>query len=127
MNIRKWEVVSWVAVLALTVIFAVLNRFIPEFKIVTVIMFSVLMLMIAANRAFAIGKIKKNFDDGLEVYLLQMLNLGYITRTQFDERDEAVIKGYYKNFRLARKKQILLIIGIMIVTASLISVYITAI
>ena len=76
------------------------------------------MIFFINNRIYYLRLLKQRYDDGLETYFVELYNNGLITRDQFENVDEAIVKGYYKDYRRYRTMTILLIVCFALILVS---------
>ena len=67
------------------------------------------------NRIYYIRNLKAEYDEGIETYFVELYNNGLITKQQFEEADDRVVKGYYKDYRRTKTLTILLIVAFALV------------
>lgn len=111
-------VFSVLAVFAIA--FSLLQKTWDGFTYFSTVTFLLFMGFFINNRIYFIRYLKKQYDEGLETYFVELYNNGLISREQFDEVDPRIVKGYYKDYRRSRSLTILLIIGFALIIVSLI-------
>ncbi|MBO4413044.1 MAG: hypothetical protein J5779_03415 [Clostridia bacterium] len=123
MRFRLWEVITFAALLVLAIVFGMFKSVWHGFSYFSAsFVFGILILLII-NRIFYIKDIKLEFIEREDLYFAELLNNGYITRAQFDERDPKILKGYYRDFFRARRLQIIfIIVAFVAIVASIVAI-----
>ena len=124
MKIRLWQIIIFVVLALCTIAFGLLKQVWSGFTYFSMTSVFLLAILFIINRILYIVDLKKDYDDNLDLYLAEMLNTGMITRTQFEERDERIIKGYYKQYNKTKNLQILILTLTFLILASIIVVLI---
>ncbi|MCI5797147.1 MAG: hypothetical protein MR024_00730 [Firmicutes bacterium] len=124
MKIRLWQIIIFVVLALCTIAFGLLKQVWSGFTYFSMTSVFLLAILFIINRILYIVDLKKDYDDNLDLYLAEMLNTGMITRAQFEERDERIIKGYYKQYNKTKNLQILILTLTFLILASIIVVLI---
>ncbi len=124
MKIRLWQIIIFVVLALCTIAFGLLKQVWSGFTYFSMASVFLLAILFIINRILYIVDLKKDYDDNLDLYLAEMLNTGMITRAQFEERDERIIKGYYKQYNKTKNLQILILTLTFLILASIIVVLI---
>lgn len=111
MKLRIWEIIVFVSLIVCAIAFSLLQKVWGGFSYFSAAVFILFMVFFINNRICYLRLIKAHYDEGLETYFVELYNNGLISRQQFEEADERIIKGYYKDYRKQRNITILLIIG----------------
>lgn len=122
MKNKLWQIIAFGVLVFLTILFGILKSVWNGFAYFSLATIFLLFILYIINRILYLFNLKEEYDENLNLYLAELLNKGLITKTQFVERDERVIKGYYKQFHSAKNKQILILTGVLIVMISIIIV-----
>lgn len=120
MKIRIWEMIVFSVLAVFAIAFSLLQKTWAGFTYFSTATFLLFMGFFINNRIYYIRYLKKQYDEGLETYFVELYNNGLISREQFDEVDPRIVKGYYKDYRRSRSLTILLIIGFAAIIVSLI-------
>lgn len=120
MKIRIWEMIVFSVLAVFAIAFSLLQKTWDGFTYFSTATFLLFMGFFINNRIYYIRYLKKQYDEGLETYFVELYNNGLISREQFDEVDPRIVKGYYKDYRRSRSLTILLIIGFALIIVSLI-------
>ncbi len=124
MKIRLWQIIIFVVLALCTIAFGLLKQVWSGFTYFSMASVFLLAILFIINRILYIVDLKKDYDDNLDLYLAEMLNTGMITRAQFEERDQRIIKGYYKQYNKTKNLQILILTLTFLILASIIVVLI---
>ncbi len=124
MKIRLWQIIIFVVLALCTIAFGLLKQVWSGFTYFSMASVFLLAILFIINRILYIVDLKKDYDENLDLYLAEMLNTGMITRTQFEERDQRIIKGYYKQYNKTKNLQILILTLTFLILASIIVVLI---
>lgn len=124
MKFRLWQIIAFIILAVFTIAFGVLKQVWSGFTYFSMASVFLLCALFIVNRIMYLLDLKAEYDDNLELYLVEMLNKGLITRTQFDERDPRVVKGYYKQYNRSKNLQILILVITFLILASIIYVLI---
>lgn len=108
--------------MVLAITFSLLQGVWGGFVYFTMASFILFMGFFINNRIYYIRKLKAEYDEGLETYFVELYNNGLITRDQFENADDRVVKGYYKDYRRVKALTILLIVGFAVVLVSVLLV-----
>ena len=118
MKIRVWEIIVFTVLIVLAITFSFLQGVWSGFSYFSSSIFLIFMIFFINNRIYYLRLLKQRYDDGLETYFVELYNNGLITRDQFENVDEAIVKGYYKDYRRYRKMTILLIVCFALILVS---------
>lgn len=124
MKFRLWQIIIFVVLALCTIAFGLLKQVWSGFTYFSMASVFLLAILFIINRILYIVDLKKDYDDNLDLYLAEMLNTGMITRAQFEERDQRIIKGYYKQYNKTKNLQILILTLTFLILASIIVVLI---
>lgn len=122
MKFRVWELILFPIIMVLAITFSLLQGVWGGFVYFTMASFILFMGFFINNRIYYIRKLKAEYDEGLETYFVELYNNGLITRDQFENADDRVVKGYYKDYRRVKALTILLIVGFAVVLVSVLLV-----
>ena len=120
MKFRVWELILFPILIVLAIAFSLLQSVWGGFVYFTLATFIIFMSFFINNRIYYIRKIKSEYDEGLETYFVELYNNGLITREQFENADDRVVKGYYKDYRRSKALTILLIVAFAVVLVSIV-------
>ena len=115
MKFRFWEMIVLPVVLVLAIVFSFLHGVWGGFVYFSSSLFLVFMGLFINNRIYYIRKLKEAYDEGLETYFVELYNNGLITKQQFEDADDRVVKGYYKDYRRTKSLTILMIVAFAVV------------
>lgn len=118
MKIRVWEIIVFTVLIVLAITFSFLQGVWSGFSYFSSSIFLIFMIFFINNRIYYLRLLKQRYDDGLETYFVELYNNGLITRDQFENVDEAIVKGYYKDYRRYRTMTILLIVCFALILVS---------
>ena len=124
MKFRLWQIIIFVVLALCTIAFGLLKQVWSGFTYFSMASVFLLAILFIINRILYIVDLKKDYDDNLDLYLAEMLNTGMITRAQFEERDQRIIKGYYKQYNKTKNLQIFILTLTFLILASIIVVLI---
>ena len=119
MKIRVWEIIVFTVLIVLAITFSLLQGVWSGFSYFSSSIFLIFMIFFINNRIYYLRLLKQRYDDGLETYFVELYNNGLITRDQFENVDEAIVKGYYKDYRRYRTMTILLIVCFDLILVSI--------
>lgn len=122
MKIRTWEIIVLTVLVVFAIAFSLLQKVWSGFSYFSSSIFLLFMVFFINNRIYYLRILKKKYDDGLETYFVELYNNGLITKEQFENVDERICKGYYKDYRRYKTLTILLIVGFAIILISLVLV-----
>ena len=122
MRIRIWEIIVFSLLAVLAIIFSVLQGVWNGFSYFSSSVFILFMILFINNRLYYLRVLKQKYDDGLETYFVELYNNGLITKEQFENVDERICKGYYKDYRRYKTLTIILTVGFAFILVSLILV-----
>lgn len=115
MKFRFWEMIVLPVVLVLAIVFSFLHTVWGGFVYFSSSLFLIFMGFFINNRIYYIRNLKAEYDEGIETYFVELYNNGLITKQQFEEADDRVVKGYYKDYRRTKTLTILLIVAFALV------------
>lgn len=118
MKIRVWEIIVFTVLIVLAITFSFLQGVWSGFSYFSSSIFLIFMIFFINNRIYYLRLLKQRYDDGLETYFVELYNNGLITKDQFENVDEAIVKGYYKDYRRYRTMTILLIVCFALILVS---------
>lgn len=118
MKIRVWEIVVFTVLIVLAITFSLLQGVWSGFSYFSSSIFLIFMIFFINNRIYYLRLLKQRYYDGLETYFVELYNNGLITKDQFENVDEAIVKGYYKDYRRYRTMTILLIVCFALILVS---------
>lgn len=125
MKFRLWEIIVFISLIVLIIVLSFFNKSWVGISYINSSVLVVLLAFFINNRIFYITHIKKEYDNGIDLYFLELYNNNYITKEQLNIKDERIVNGYYKSFRKLRSINILLIIGSFLLIATVIYVLIS--
>lgn len=120
MKFRLWEIITFISLIVLAIIFGLLNSLWTGFVYFTFSLLCILVGLFINNRIYYIYYIKKEYDNGLEMYFAELYNNNFITKEQYENYDERIINGYYREFRKLKATNILIMVGVSLVLISII-------
>src|SRR5574344_272322 len=118
MKFRIWEIITLISLLVLAVIFGLLNSVWAGFVYFTTSVIIIFIGFFINNRIYYIHYLKNEYNDGLNTYFAELYNNNLITKEQFNNRDERIIKGYYKDFNKSKIVNIFLIVTLVLFSIS---------
>lgn len=118
MKIRVWEIIVFTVLIVLAITFSLLQGVWSGFSYFSSSIFLIFMIFFINNRIYYLRLLKQRYDDGLETYFVELYNNGLITRDQFENVDEAIVKGYYKDYRRQKLITIFLIVCFALILVS---------
>lgn len=119
MKFKFWQAIIFVILAGLTIAFGLLKQVWSGFTYFSMATVFLLCVLFIINRIFYLLDLKRDYDENLDLYLAEMLNNGLITRTQFEQRDPKVIKGYYKQYNKSKNLQILILVITFLILVSI--------
>lgn len=122
MRIRLWEIIVFTILIVCAITFSLLQSVWSGFAYFSSSIFIIFMILFINNRIYYLKLLKKKYDDELETYFVELYNNGLITKEQFENVDERIVKGYYKDYRRYKNLTILLIIGFSLILVSIVLV-----
>lgn len=122
MKIRKWEIICFTIIIVLAITFSLLQKVWTGFSYFSSAIFVIFAGLFVNNRIYYLKVVKNQYDNGLETYFVELYNNGLITKEQFENGDERIINGYYKDYRRQKALTICLIAVFAIIVVSLILV-----
>ena len=114
MRFRLWEIITFAVLLVLVIVFGVMKDVWQGFSYFSATLVFGILILFVINRIFYIKDIKLDFIEREDLYFAELLNNGFITRAQFENRDIKILKGYYKDYFRAKRKQIIFIIVVIV-------------
>lgn len=120
MRYRTWEIIVFVILIVVAITFSLLSSIwsgMNYFTIGTVIAAFIVFIDI---RLFYIINMKKEYDAGLDLYLVELYNNNLITKQQLNQKDARIVSGYYKLFRKLKLINIFILIVVVLFVISLI-------
>ena len=118
MKIRVWEIIVFTVLIVVAITFSLLQGVWSGLRYFSSSIFLIFMIFFINNRIYYLRLLKQRYDDGLETYFVELYNNGLITKDQFENVDEAIVKGYYKDYRRYRTMTILLIVCFALILVS---------
>ena len=118
MKIRVWEIIVFTVLIVLAITFSLLQGVWSGFSYFSSSIFLIFMIFFINNRIYYLRLLKQRYDDGLETYFVELYNNGLITKDQFENVDEAIVKGYYKDYRRQKLITIFLIVCFALILVS---------
>lgn len=119
MKFRIWEIIVFVVLIVCAITFSLLQKVWGGFSYFSAAVFLLFMVFFINNRIYYLRFLKRHYDEGLETYFVELYNNGLISREQFENADERVVRGYYKDYRKQRNITTLLIIGFGVILIAL--------
>lgn len=114
MRFRLWEIITFASLLVMAIIFGTFKSLWSGFSYFSAAFVFGMLILFIINRIFYIRDIKQEFIEKEDMYFAELLNNGYITRAQFNERDPKILRSYYRDYFRARRLQIIFIIIIFV-------------
>ena len=115
MKFKLWEIITFSVLVVLTIVFGLLKSLWGGFSYFSAASILVLAILFVVNRIMYIIELKKNYDDELHIYFAELLNNGLITKQQFQQKDEKVKKGYYKEYNRIKRTNICISIFLILI------------
>lgn len=119
MNFRKWELIILLSLIALALISSMFSYLWTGFNYFTSSFILTFLGFFINNRVYYIKQFKKEYDEGLGTYFAELYNNNYITKEQFENRDERIIFGYYQDYRRTKNINICIIVGLIFLSVSI--------
>ena len=110
MKMRVWEIVVLSILAVVAVASALLRKVWDGFSYVSSVAFVLFMGFFLYNKIYNLKLMKKQYDEGLETYFVELYNNGLITKDQLEHGDPRIVKGYYKDYRQKRSLTTLLLV-----------------
>ncbi len=120
MKIRVWEIVVLSILAVVAVASALLRKVWDGFSYVSSVAFVLFMGFFLYNKIYNLKLMKKQYDEGLETYFVELYNNGLITKDQLENGDPRIVKGYYKDYRQKRSLTILLLVLLAVIIIGII-------
>ncbi len=117
---RVWEIVVLSILAVVAVASALLRKVWDGFSYVSSVAFVLFMGFFLYNKIYNLKLMKKQYDEGLETYFVELYNNGLITKDQLENGDPRIIKGYYKDYRQKRSLTILLLVLLAVIIIGII-------
>lgn len=121
MRFRIWEIIVLVSLIIAAIISSSLNHIWMGMVYITAAFIVAALTIFVNNRISYIIFMKKEYDEGLELYFVELYNNNLITREQLNHKDVRIIEGYYKPFKKLRLTNILIITGTILFIITLIT------
>ena len=115
MKMRVWEIVVLSILAVVAVASALLRKVWDGFSYVSSVAFVLFMGFFLYNKIYNLKLMKKQYDEGLETYFVELYNNGRITKD-----DPRIVKGYYKDYRQKRSLTILLLVLLAVIIIGII-------
>lgn len=120
MKMRVWEIVVLSILAVVAVASALLRKVWDGFSYVSSVAFVLFMGFFLYNKIYNLKLMKKQYDEGLETYFVELYNNGLITKDQLENGDPRIVKGYYKDFRQKRSLTVLLLVLLAVIIIGII-------
>lgn len=117
---RVWKIVVLSILAVVAVASALLRKVWDGFSYVSSVAFVLFMGFFLYNKIYNLKLMKKQYDEGLETYFVELYNNGLITKDQLENGDPRIIKGYYKDYRQKRSLTILLLVLLAVIIIGII-------
>ena len=117
---RVWEIVVLSILSVVAVASALLRKVWDGFSYVSSVAFVLFMGFFLYNKIYNLKLMKKQYDEGLETYFVELYNNGLITKDQLENGDPRIVKGYYKDYRQKRSLTILLLVLLAVIIIGII-------
>ena len=117
---RVWEIVVLSILAVVAVASALLRKVWDGFSYVSSVVFVLFMGFFLYNKIYNLKLMKKQYDEGLETYFVELYNNGLITKDQLENGDPRIVKGYYKDYRQKRSLTILLLVLLAVIIIGII-------
>lgn len=120
MKMRVWEIVVLSILAVVAVASALLRKVWDGFSYVSSVAFVLFMGFFLYNKIYNLKLMKKQYDEGIETYFVELYNNGLITKDQLENGDPRIVKGYYKDYRQKRSLTILLLVLLAVIIIGII-------
>ena len=120
MKMRVWEIVVLSILAVVAVASALLRKVWDGFSYVSSVAFVLFMGFFLYNKIYNLKLMKKQYDEGLETYFVELYNNGLITKDQLENGDPRIVKGYYKDYRQKRSLTIVLLVLLAVIIIGII-------
>lgn len=117
---RVWEIIVLSVLAVVAVASALLRKVWDGFSYVSSVAFVLFMGFFIYNKIYNLKLMKKQYDEGLETYFVELYNNGLITKDQLENGDPRIVKGYYKDYRQKRSLTILLLVLLAVIIVGII-------
>lgn len=117
---RVWEIVVLSILAVVAVASALLRKVWDGFSYISSVAFVLFMGFFLYNKIYNLKLMKKQYDEGLETYFVELYNNGLITKDQLENGDPRIVKGYYKDYRQKRSLTILLLVLLAVIIIGII-------
>lgn len=117
---RVWEIIVLSILAVVAVASALLRKVWDGFSYVSSVAFVLFMGFFLYNKIYNLKLMKKQYDEGLETYFVELYNNGLITKDQLENGDSRIVKGYYKDYRQKRSLTILLLVLLAVIIIGII-------
>ncbi len=118
MKFRIWEIIVLISLLVGAIIFASLNSLWNGFLYFTISTIILFIGFFINNRIYYIRCLKGEYDENIDTYFAELYNNNMITKEQFNNRDQRVVNGYYKDFQKTKLINIFIIVGLILLAIS---------
>ncbi len=122
MKIRVWEMIVFACLAVLALTFSLLQGTWSGFSYFSSATFLIFVGFFINNRIYYLKVLKKQYDEGLQSYFVELYNNGMITREQLENVDPRIVAGYYKDYKRYKIFTGILIAIFLIIVVSLILV-----
>lgn len=117
---RVWEIIVLSVLAVVAVAAALLRKYWTGFSYVSSCAFLLFMGFFIYNKIYNLRLMKKQYDEGLETYFVELYNNGLITKEQLENGDPRIVKGYYKEYRQKRSLTIVMLVIIALLVIGVI-------
>ena len=122
MKIRVWEMIVFACLAVLALTFSLLQGTSGGFSYFSSATFLIFVGFFINNRIYYLKVLKKQYDEGLQSYFVELYNNGMITREQLENVDPRIVAGYYKDYKRYKIFTGILIAIFLLIVVSLILV-----
>lgn len=120
MKMRVWEIIVLSVLAVVAVAAALLRKYWEGLSYVSSCAFLLFMGFFIYNKIYNLRLMKKQYDEGLETYFVELYNNGLITKEQLENGDPRIVKGYYKEYRQKRSLTIVMLVIIALLVIGVI-------
>lgn len=120
MKIRKWEMIVFACLFALAITFSLLQKTWSGFSYFSSAIFLIFIGFFINNRIYYLRVLKKQYDEALQPYFVELYNNGMISRQQLENMDPRIVAGYYKDYKRYKILTGILIVIFAVIIISLI-------
>lgn len=117
---RVWEIIVLSVLAVVAVAAALLRKYWEGLSYVSSCAFLLFMGFFIYNKIYNLRLMKKQYDEGLETYFVELYNNGLITKEQLENGDPRIVKGYYKEYRQKRSLTIVMLVIIALLVIGVI-------